>query len=326
MTLFSARIAALFLAMALASPTFAVDGVIEINAVRAAAGGVSATDTPGYPVTLDQPGSYRLTSNLAYSGSNTDIVEVTSGNVSLDLNGFEIRCIYAINPCAGVGRGIDAESAPNVTVRNGTVRDMGSDGLNLGTSSRVEGVHVIKNGGYGIIVGNNSAVANVHALANGNDGIEAGAGSVVSGCTAASNGGDGIDGGATVVIDGNTASNNAFMGIDAFGESVVTNNATTSNGVNGINVMSGTVRSYTANSNTANGIAVVGAASVVANTSTNNDRCGLLLSNSAGSYALNVLGFNNSGNANLQVSGGTEIGTNYCGGHSCGTGPDNACP
>src|SRR5581483_7661707 len=42
----------------------AVDGVIEINHARALAGGVTASDLPGYPITIDQSGSYRLTGNL----------------------------------------------------------------------------------------------------------------------------------------------------------------------------------------------------------------------------------------------------------------------
>ena len=43
------------------------DGAIEINAVRAAAGGINGSvisDPPGFPVLITQPGSYRLTSNL----------------------------------------------------------------------------------------------------------------------------------------------------------------------------------------------------------------------------------------------------------------------
>src|SRR5271156_5439677 len=48
----------------LAAPAWAVDGVIEINQASAKAGGVTPGDTPLFPVTLSQPGSYRLTGNL----------------------------------------------------------------------------------------------------------------------------------------------------------------------------------------------------------------------------------------------------------------------
>jgi len=47
-----------------AQPVWAVDGVTEVNQTRAVAGGVTSDDTPGFPVTLNHPGSYRLTGNL----------------------------------------------------------------------------------------------------------------------------------------------------------------------------------------------------------------------------------------------------------------------
>jgi len=48
----------------LGGPALAVDGVIEINQARANAGGVTLSDGPGFPVTIDHNGSYRLTSDL----------------------------------------------------------------------------------------------------------------------------------------------------------------------------------------------------------------------------------------------------------------------
>ena len=47
------------------------DGRIEINEARAFAGGVTAGDAPGFPVTLDQGGSYLLTGNLLLPNENT---------------------------------------------------------------------------------------------------------------------------------------------------------------------------------------------------------------------------------------------------------------
>ena len=50
--------------LASAQRAFAVDGVIEINQARALAGGVlgdAIRDPPGFPVTIDRSGSYRLT-------------------------------------------------------------------------------------------------------------------------------------------------------------------------------------------------------------------------------------------------------------------------
>ena len=53
------------LAVIAAIPGHAIDGAREINQTRAGLGGVTAGDTAGFPVTIDEPGSYVLTSNLA---------------------------------------------------------------------------------------------------------------------------------------------------------------------------------------------------------------------------------------------------------------------
>ena len=61
----------LLLALLLGVPVAnAVDGVIEINATRATAGGVTPSDLPGFPVTLDQSvleqgGSIRIVLNVS---------------------------------------------------------------------------------------------------------------------------------------------------------------------------------------------------------------------------------------------------------------------
>ena len=77
---------ALGLGLALASRAVAVDGVIEINTAKALAGGVTTGDTPGFPVTISESGSYRLTGNLTVSGGDpsttSGIVVTASLNVT----------------------------------------------------------------------------------------------------------------------------------------------------------------------------------------------------------------------------------------------------
>lgn len=110
----------------LADSANAVDGVVEINEARALPGSVTPGDLPGYPVTLDQPGSYQLTSDLSVSGPNDDAIQITASDVSVDLNGFTVRCVDA---CDGLGVGVlAARPAENASVSNGTVRNMGSHG------------------------------------------------------------------------------------------------------------------------------------------------------------------------------------------------------
>jgi hypothetical protein len=72
-------------------PSWAVDGVTEINQAAALAGGVAAGDLPGFPVTIGSDGNFRLTSSLAPQTSGTAI-EITAIGVNLDLNGFRIVC------------------------------------------------------------------------------------------------------------------------------------------------------------------------------------------------------------------------------------------
>src|SRR6266540_3776373 len=74
----------------LSGPMYAVDGVVLIDQNRALAGGVTPGDTPGFPVTLSVPGSYRLTGNLTVPDANTTAIQIAADNVTLDLNGFSI--------------------------------------------------------------------------------------------------------------------------------------------------------------------------------------------------------------------------------------------
>ncbi len=76
---------------ALAGPAAAVDGVLEINQTAALVGGITPADAPGFPVTLAEPGHYRLTGPLV-TDANTDAVLILGAGVTLDLNGFSISC------------------------------------------------------------------------------------------------------------------------------------------------------------------------------------------------------------------------------------------
>lgn len=105
------------LALALAAPcAFAVDGVVLINQSTVMAAG-------GFPYTISQPGSYKLSGNLqSPTGSNGIII--AASNVTLDLNGFTISGSSA-GPFIG-GVLLSARNAPKATtVRNGTINGNG---------------------------------------------------------------------------------------------------------------------------------------------------------------------------------------------------------
>jgi hypothetical protein len=214
------------LALVVATSVHAVDGVIEINQVRAKAGGVTPGDTPLFPVTISQPGSYRLTGNLdvtdasartgGTAAENTTAIQVNADNVTIDLNGFMIKgptaCSGSPLSCSpeGSGVGIDARGGglgqTGVAAMNGSVRGMGSHGLVLTSSSMAEKIRALSNGGVGIAA---SVVADCVASINGSDGIEA---NTVTTCVAIGNDGNGIE---ADTVANCRASGNEDLGIDA---------------------------------------------------------------------------------------------------------------
>ncbi len=320
------------------SSLLAVDGVIEINQARALAGGVTPGDAAGFPVTLSQPGSYRLTSNLAVD-ENTTAIEITSGHLSIDLNGFEIS---GPNTCSssqalpitvsctltGTGIGISAANAlDDISIRNGSIRGMGNRGISLqaGNQHLLENLNVSNNRDRGIGAGNgiyrgNKVTLNYGYGIVGDDGI-------YSDNFASYNGYDGING-RHAVFSGNTSTYNGASGIGGNGYGQYNNNVTNYNSGVGLNGQQGSYSYNTAMFNGGDGIFgsdgsytgnTVGnnadqgidarLGSYIGNTAFSNAKEGLVIATNAG-YAQNALTDNNSGGA--QVSGGIQMGINIC--------------
>jgi hypothetical protein len=163
------------------APAHAVDGVIEINQARALAGGVTPGDSPGFPVTLDRRGSYRLTGEIDVTAgpaaADVTAILITSSFVTLDLNGFSIVgptvCSGSpVSSCAptGNGRGIDSSAANFVRIHDGSVWGFGRDGVFAGHAT-VERLEAFSNGNLGIGVQFGGRVVDSTAIANGNMGI-----------------------------------------------------------------------------------------------------------------------------------------------------------
>jgi len=280
----------------------AVDGVIEINQARAAAGGVTATDTAGFPVTIDRGGSYRLTGDLLVAAGTHGIeISAAGADVTLDLNGFSITG----NASYDNHNGIHVTAAGRVRIRNGTIQGFHHGIEASAFSASIDSVHA--SGAYevGIYAGPLSAVTDCVADGNGPDhygtGIAVGAGSVVRGCTANAQV-TGIAAGPNSLVSGNNATNNHNNGTYGFGVwaqdgctivgNVVTNNWTGIRATNGTTVTDNTVRG--------------------------NPSWGIVFESAADSgYARNVLTNNFVAPNGSQVSGGTPIGTNLCGNTVC---------
>jgi hypothetical protein len=155
---------------------------------------ISATTTPGDTsdsFIITNPGSYYLTTNFIASSSKNGI-RIATNNVTIDLNGFGFD---------GAGQGglgiriITSIRRQNITVRNGSVRNWTSTGIELsfGLNVFVENVLVTGNGGNGIEAGENSVIKDCLAYTNANSGsflagITTTQGSVVENCAADFNG------------------------------------------------------------------------------------------------------------------------------------------
>lgn len=148
-----ASLAALALVPVTAS---AVDGVILIDQNKALAGNVTPGDAAGFPVTIGQPGSYRLSGNLTVPAGIDGIVIAGSG-ITLDLNGFSISAAGGV-----AGTGITDLSVPRdrITIRNGQVSGFATS-IRVQTSNHVVvedmmlGTQVT---GLSIIVGDHSRI------------------------------------------------------------------------------------------------------------------------------------------------------------------------
>ena len=232
--------------LCLAGRAQAVDGVIEINQVRASAGGITPGDAPGFPITIStgtfasDPMVFRLTGPLVNS-TTSDVIQILSPHVTLDLNGFMITC--AVPPCDGNGI---LSGEDDITIINGTVRGF-SQGVDLaGAGCHIENMRGIGNG-VGLRSGNDCIVRNCSASGNSNDGIRVGAGCTVSGNTADDNGGDGICTHERCTLTGNTVHGNTGYGFDlstdaGYSQNVISSNTagTVLNGVSaGLNVCNG---------------------------------------------------------------------------------------
>ncbi|MCC6367399.1 MAG: hypothetical protein IT165_28080 [Bryobacterales bacterium] len=245
---------------ALGVSLYAVDGVVLIDQKAAMGGKVTAMDTPGFPVTISQAGSYRLSGNLVVPDAATTAIQITADDVTLDLNGFSIigpnvctanptRCTFS----GGAGIGVMAVgpvgvvSPANVRVMNGTVRGMGGHGIRMmGDGTVVERVQSVSNGGPGIVVGegividsvaklNASGAAIVGLIVRGNIssnnvfGIFVRPGGVAMGNTASFNGAGGISVN-NATASGNTSYSNGDYGIDGVCPGVITGNTAFRNG------------------------------------------------------------------------------------------------
>jgi hypothetical protein len=329
------RVLALLVSL-LATPALGSEGVLEINQTCAVQTGCFAGDSAGFPVTISQPGSYRLTSSLVRSNINLDGILVTSSDVTIDLGGFTIDGGCDPSVCSsGIGRGILVLGGrKEVRIRDGIIKHNAREGIKaadagaggivvedlsitanvgvgvwLGPTSIVEDVVAIGNGGNGINVGDHGAVTRSRAVQNAGHGILTGVGSNVNDSTASLNGGRGIEAlSSGVSISGNSIYQNFGGGINVGRGATVAGNTVESNSLYGITASLGSnISANTLDGNQSFGVVAGGGATVQGN-SVRSHSMGLNLSATA-AYRDNTI--SESPDA---VLGGINAGGNVCNG------------
>ncbi len=186
-------LAAACLLLTLANPTFASDGVLEINQTCAIQTGCFPGDLPGFPVRLSEAGSYRLTSNLVVTNAVTRGIEILSSDTTLDLSGYGVE---AGGPDGSTNGVFISSGAGNVEIRAGTIRGFPESAVWV--SSGVTNISII----------------DIRAIGSGSTGLLIqGEGSLVRGCIVADGGGVGIRGFPGSLLLENVVYGNASFGM-----------------------------------------------------------------------------------------------------------------
>jgi hypothetical protein len=241
----------------------------------------------GFPIVISAPGSYLLGGDITGCPAK-DGIEITTGNVTLDLSGHNVNGGGIVRGSLVGIKNVGANG--QLSILHGRVQLWGGVGIDLSGSSTAQIDHVVAtgNGAYGVIIDGTSTVTNTTASANAVTGIAAfgadnriaacqadyigdvgikllGAGNVVENCEVGSNSGIGVSGANISRIVRNHVHNNVSHGIRVDDSSTVEDNSSEWNGGDGI--LCGPNRcSVTGNSATANsgiGIEVSGGLGII---------------------------------------------------------------
>ncbi|TMH28391.1 MAG: hypothetical protein E6H58_18015 [Betaproteobacteria bacterium] len=196
-----------------------------VTALLAASAGAFAQTTisqgknPSFPIAINQPGSYMLTSNLVVPAGTGGIV-ISAPNVTLDLNGFMISgpvtCasagVCSMAPTANHGI---VSTMPNTAIRNGTIKGFQGSGVQIAGASMLADLMVTENAAYGIVGGSqaqgNTLVNRVRTTLNKLSGLYLFQSTVID-SAAANNGQAGFYLNFSALID-SSASSNAQYGV-----------------------------------------------------------------------------------------------------------------
>ena len=261
---------------------------------------INSANTPGTATSLfkiTQPGSYYLTGNITGEAGKHGI-EIAASGVMLDLNGFDIVGIPAMGQFSGVK--VTVQSLFNIAVVNGSVRNWGDEGVDLGTfaslNCRVEGVLAKGNTNRGITIGGGSMLSKCSAYNNTGDGIRTSIGCTVSNCSALLNTGVGISTSSGCTLIDCTVSDNTGTGLSVGTSSTVANCSVLRNGLGGILTGGdGTVTNCTAVLNNGTGIQTGVVSKIAGCSASRNTNFGISTSDGCSVFACTVALNTNSG-------------------------------
>ena len=172
------------------------------------------------PETIAIPATVTLSGDLTgVSGSNG--LTISADNVSVDLAG------HALVGVAGSLKGIAVSGVrANLTIKNGTVRNWGGDGVDAvgSVNGQFDRLQLSNNGGNGISIGDRALATDCTARQNSGHGIFGGIINTVSRCLAALNTGVGISVSETALIEKCNLSNNTGGGIAVSNFSIIRDN------------------------------------------------------------------------------------------------------
>lgn len=293
-------------------------------------------DTPGFPVTITEPGSYRLGSNLDIRHLPTpegiDVIKIQSSNVDLNLSGFAIigivTCtgtpVTGCSPNGSTGDGVEIAkiALDSITIRNGSIRGMGSRGIVCDSRCMVDGISVSENLNDGIKVSRGSVIRNSYAFRNRGDGLQ-GAGTIIN-SRVEGNGLSGLYLDGTAVAFHNTATNNANSGITDTRDGArppptahlrVSDNSISENGMAGISLLAngGLITTNTISANGGDGITCGGGCLIQNNLISENGGYGLRTVSGNGGNGFNMFEANASGSV-INTGSGMVLsqGGNVC--------------
>jgi len=196
---------------------YSLDGQVEIR----------QTPATRFPIVIDQPGNYRLTSNIRVSTPNVDGIQIMASDVSLDLDGYTLNGPGK----SSKGTGIYASRIENIEIVNGKVRDF-LCGISLcGPNHQVKDLSAGHNSSIGIKA-DLSTIINCTADSNGSSGIKANS-CTIANCTANSNGFHGLEADSCTIINCSAKSNSAD-GVNAMNKCRLEKNTLNENGGYGL--------------------------------------------------------------------------------------------